>query len=264
MSTWETNIVSANLAAGEEQLLSLLYGLHFPEYKIYKDGTDKVIGFDDKRFNKRILEIKEEKICIIENIYNTFCELRGIDTLSNCNVIEIGPGAGIMANWLSPKIKHLNCVDISKSILDYCKEQNQEHKNISYHLIEGELEFSKIKNIDFVYAQSVFIHLTILDFYLYFQELYNSLNKGALIYIDIIDCDVEEFTLQEDEFQRQLFYLQKEYTKGHIKALYHANSSSALTKTANKLGYELVWSHKSVFSPANISLIYKKVGQSVI
>ena len=264
MTLWETNI-KRDLAVGDEQLLSLLYGIHMPDYKIYKDGTDKLIGFDDKRFNKRILEIKEEKIYImVKYIYNTFCELRGIDTLSNCNVIEIGPGAGIMANWLSPKIKHLNCVDISKSILDYCKEQNQEHKNISYHLIEGGLEFSKIKNIDFVYAQSVFIHLTILDFYLYFQELYNSLNKDALIYIDIIDCDAEEFTLQEDEFQRQLFYLQKLYTKGHIKTLYHANSSSALTKTANKLGYELVWSHKSVFRPVNISLIYKKVGQSVI
>ena len=80
-----------------------------------------------------------------------------------------------------------------------------------------------------------------------------------MIYIDIIDCDVEEFTLQEDEFQRQLFYLQKLYKKRHIKTLYHVNSSSALTKTANKLGYELVWSQGSIYNPANVSLIYKKV-----
>ena len=239
MSLWETN-------NKKSKLLSLLYGVDVTQYKT------------EEELNERLSELREEKTSIIENmIVSNILENYDVP-LDKCNAVEIGPGAGIMLDWLAPKINHLDCVDISETILNGCKEQNKQHKNVSYNLIE-KLEFPNLKDIDFVYSQSVFIHLSILDFYLYFKELYKVLKPNGLIYIDIIDCDVEEFTLQEDEFQRQLFYLQKEYTKGHIKALYHVNSSSALTKTANKLGYELVWSHKSVFSSVNISLIYKKV-----
>ena len=84
------------------------------------------------------------------------------------------------------------------------------------------------------------------------------MKPNGLIYIDIIDCDVEEFTLEEDEFQRQLFYLQKEYKKG-VTTLYHVNSSNALNKVAKQLGYELIWTQSSIFNSANVSLIYKKI-----
>ena len=245
MSLWETNSKESKLSFGEAQLLSLLYGIHLPDYKTKEELENK------------LSEVKQEKTNVIGYIYNTICEAKGVDTLSDCNAVEIGPGAGIMLDWLAPKINHLSCVDISQTILNGCKEQNKQHKNVSYHLIE-ELEFPNLKDIDFVYSQSVFIHLSILDFYLYFKELHKVLKPNGLIYIDIIDCDVEEFTLEEDEFQRQLFYLQKEYKKG-VTTLYHVNSSNALNRVAKELGYELVWRQSSIFNPANVSLIYKKI-----
>ena len=236
---WETN-------NKKSELLSLLYGVDITQYKT------------EEELNERLSELKEEKTSIIENmIVSNILENYDV-SLDKCNVVEIGPGAGIMLNWLAPQINHLHCVDISETILNGCKEQNKQHKNVSYHLIEGNIDFSKIKNIDFVYSQSVFIHLSILDFYIYFKQLYKSLNTGGLIYIDIIDCDVKEFTLQEDEFQRQLHYLELDYLMG-TKTLYHVNSSSTLVKTANDLGYELVWSQGSIYNSANVSLIFKKV-----
>tara|TARA_B110000495_G_C22789906_1_gene461747 strand:- start:36 stop:752 length:717 start_codon:yes stop_codon:yes gene_type:complete len=238
MSSWETN-------NDQSKLLSLLYGIDVTQYKT------------EDELNKRLSELKEEKTSIIKNmiIHNI---LKNYDiSLDKCSVIEIGPGAGIMSNWLLPKIEHLYCIDISKSILNYCKEQHTKYNNVSYNLIE-KLEFPNLKDIDFVYSQSVFIHLSILDFYLYFKELYKVLKPNGLIYIDIIDCDVDEFTLQEDEFQRQLQLLKQGYTTG-VKTLYHVNSGKVLNQVAKELGYELVWSQGSIFNPANVGLIYKKI-----
>ena len=238
MILWETN-------NKKSELLSLLYGVDVTQYKT------------EEELNERLSELKEEKTSIIENmIVSNILENYDVP-LDKCNAIEIGPGAGIMLDWLAPQINHLDCVDISETILNGCKEQSKQHKNVSYHLIE-KLEFPNLKDIDFVYSQSVFIHLSILDFYLYFKELHKVLKPNGLIYIDIIDCDVEEFTLEEDEFQKQLYYLQQDYTMG-IKTLYHVNSGKALNRVAKELGYELVWRLSSIFNPANVSLIYKKI-----
>jgi SAM-dependent methyltransferase len=238
MSSWETN-------NDQSKLLSLLYGIDVTQYKT------------EDELNKRLSELKEEKTSIIKNMIIPNI-LKNYDiSLDKCSAIEIGPGAGIMSNWLLPKIEHLYCIDISKSILNYCKEQHTKYDNVSYNLIE-KLEFPNLKDIDFVYSQSVFIHLSILDFYLYFKELYKVLKPNGLIYIDIIDCDVDEFTLQEDEFQRQLQLLKQGYTTG-VKTLYHVNSGKVLNQVAKELGYELVWSQGSIFNPANVGLIYKKI-----
>ena len=238
MSLWETN-------NEKSKLLSLLYGVDVTQYKT------------EEELNERLSELREEKTSIIENmIVSNILENYDVP-LDKCNAVEIGPGAGIMLDWLAPQINHLSCVDISETILNGCKEQNKQHKNVSYNLIE-KLEFPNLKDIDFVYSQSVFIHLSILDFYIYFKELYKVLKPNGLIYIDIIDCDVEEFTLEEDEFQRQLFHLQKEYKKG-VTTLYHVNSGKVLNGVAKELGYELVWRQSSIFNLSNVSLIYKKL-----
>ena len=238
MSLWETN-------NEKSKLLSLLYGVDVTQYKT------------EEELIERLSELREEKTSIIENmIVSNILENYDVP-LDKCNAVEIGPGAGIMLDWLAPKINHLSCVDISETILNGCKEQNKQHKNVSYNLIE-KLEFPNLKDIDFVYSQSVFIHLSILDFYLYFKELYKVLKPNGLIYIDIIDCDVDEFTLQEDEFQRQLQLLKQGYTTG-VKTLYHVNSGKVLNGVAKELGYELVWRQSSIFNLSNVSLIYKKL-----
>ena len=176
MSLWETN-------NKQSKLLHLLYGVDVTQYKT------------EEELNERLSELKEEKTSIIENmIVSNILENYDVP-LDKCNAVEIGPGAGIMLDWLAPQINHLYCVDISETILNGCKEQNKQHKNVSYNLIK-KLEFPNLKNIDFVYSQSVFIHLGVIDFYAYLKELKNSLNKGGLIYIDIIDGDLDCFNFE--------------------------------------------------------------------
>ena len=166
MSSWETN-------NDQSKLLSLLYGIDVTQYKT------------EDELNKRLSELKEEKTSIIKNMIIPNI-LKNYDiSLDKCSVIEIGPGAGIMSNWLLPKIEHLYCIDISKSILNYCKEQHTKYNNVSYNLIE-KLEFPNLKDIDFVYSQSVFIHLSILDFYLYFKELYKVLKPNGLMLMNLL------------------------------------------------------------------------------
>ena len=240
MSLWETNNEKG-------KLLSLLYGVDVTQYKT------------EEELNERLSELREEKTSIIENmIVSNILENYDVP-LDKCNAVEIGPGAGIMLDWLAPKINHLHCLDISKSILESCYSQNQQHKNVSYHFIEGALELSSLKNIDFVYSQSVFIHLSVLDFYVYFEELYNCLKPGGLIYIDIINSDDSGFSLQEKEYQNQLTNYKALYnTDVSIKTLYHANSLSVLTKVAEDFGYSLIWSKNSINNSSNVSLIFRK------
>lgn len=247
MSLWEINVKESSLEVGRAQLLSLLYGIHLPSYD------------SQKELNKKINEIKKEKIYIIKDMIITEILNNYNKKLKDCNVIEIGPGAGIMLDWLAPKVNHLHCLDISKSILESCYSENQQHENVSYHFIEGSLELSSLKNIDFVYSQSVFIHLSVLDFYVYFEELYNCLKPGGLIYIDIINSDDSNFSLQEKEYQNQLSNYKALYnTDASIKTLYHANSLSVLTKIAKDFGYSLIWSQNSINNSSNVSLIFRK------
>ena len=151
MSLWETN-------NEKSKLLSLLYGVDVTQYKT------------EEELNERLSELREEKTSIIENmIVSNILENYDVP-LDKCNAVEIGPGAGIMLDWLAPKINHLSCVDISETILNGCKEQNKQHKNVSYNLIE-KLEFPNLKDIDFVYSQSVFIHLEYFRLLFIFQRI---------------------------------------------------------------------------------------------
>ena len=104
-----------------------MYGVDVTQYKT------------EEELNERLSELKEEKTSIIENmIVSNILENYDIP-LDKCNAVEIGPGAGIMLDWLAPQINHLHCVDISETILNGCKEQNKQHK----------FNIGKLKNIGF-------------------------------------------------------------------------------------------------------------------
>ena len=114
-----------------------------------------------------------------------------------------------------------------------------------------------------VYSQNVFIHLSLFDFYIYFKDLYPLLKTNALIWIDIIDGDVEKFTFNEQELQRQL-NLYKEFVDysgkyQNLKTMFYLNSKSALEKIGKELGYHLVWSESSKYNLSNVMLLFKKI-----
>ena len=232
----------------------------------------------EKDLKKRLSEIKEEKISLIELITDKMSELKGKtrDEFLNKDIkaVEIGPGEGIMAKWLSEYVGHVYCFDISVNMLDTCKNYTSKNKNVSTHLIGYHpVNHKQISDyligrgmgngIDMVYSQSVFIHLSPFDFYIYFKDLYPLLKTNALIWIDINDGDLEKFTFNDKELQRQLDTYKEfvDYSGKYqnLKTMFYINSKSTLEKIGNELGYELVWSEGSIYMDNNVSLIFKKI-----
>jgi len=232
----------------------------------------------EKDLKKRLSEIKEEKISLIELITDKMSELKGKtrDEFLNKDIkaVEIGPGEGIMAKWLSDYVGHVYCFDISENMLDACKKYTSKIKNISTHLIGYHpVNHKQISDyligrgmgngIDMVYSQSVFIHLSPFDFYIYFKDLYPFLKTNALIWIDITDGDVEKFTFNDKSLQIQLDTYKEfvDYSGKYqnLKTMFYINSKSTLEKIGNELGYELVWSEGSIYMDNNVSLIFKKI-----
>ena len=242
-----------------DKLYSLLYGIDVET---------------ESNLEKRLSDVRREKIWIIEIITDKMSKLNGKTRdeflNKNINALEIGPGEGIMANWLSEYVGQVHCFDISKSMLDACNTYNSKNTNVStYHIgynVDKSKQISdylKKDSVDMAYSQSVFIHLSPFDFYIYFKDLYPILKTNALIWIDIIDTDVEEFTFNEQELKRQL-NTYKEFVDSSsqynvLKTLYYINSKSAMKKIGKELGYDLIWSENSKYNPSNVSLIFKKV-----
>lgn len=233
-----------------------LYGIDFNDYFVM-DDLNKVKSFRIDEFNKRILEIENEKRWHASHIHTQICKLKEIESLKECKALEIGSGTGVMANWMSDKVNLLHCLDINPQLIQYCKEFNKDKNNIEYHLIEDSIDLTHIKNIDFVYSQAVFIHLGVIDFYVYLKELYKSLNKGGIIYIDIIDGDLDSFNFEEVEMKRQATALKTFYKDG-TSFLFTINSSTILTKVAKELGYELILKDQMNSDIPNVTLAFKK------
>jgi len=252
----QTNIVSLLDGFNWNSLMGL-YGIDFRDYFIM-DEFGKMKDFRIKDFNNRILDVEKEKRWFAQYIHNKICEMKGIDSLKECNGIEIGSGTGVMAEWMASRVKHLTCVDIDEDLLAYCMDTHKEFKNVSHHLIKQSLDFSMHKNIDFVYSQSVFIHLGVIDFYTYLKELYKSLNKGGIIYIDIIDGDLDCFNFEEAEMKRQALALKTFYNEG-TGYLFTVNSTACLTKVAKEVGYELISVDNMNKELPNTHLIFKKL-----
>jgi ubiquinone/menaquinone biosynthesis C-methylase UbiE len=250
--------LESNMWEDNKKLYLLLYGIDVNS---------------EKDLKKRLSEIKEEKISLIELIVDKMSEVKGKtrDEFLNKDIkaVEIGPGEGIMAKWLSKYVDHVYCFDVSENMLDACKNYISKNKNISTHLIGYNTEhFKQISDylekdsIDMVYSQSVFIHLSPYDFYIYFKDLYPLLKTNALLWIDIIDSDVEKFTFNEKELQKQMDSYKQFFDFGqyeNLKTMYYINSKSALEKIGKELGYHLVWSESSIYNPTNVSLIFKKI-----
>ena len=232
----------------------------------------------EKDLEKKLSEIKEEKIYIMGCIVDKMSELKGKtrDEFLNKDIkaVEIGPGEGIMAKWLSDYVDHVYCFDISNSMLDACKNYTSKNKNVSTHLIgyhpvnhkqisDYLIDRGMGNSIDMVYSLSVFIHLSPFDFYIYFKDLYPLLKTNALICIDIIDGDAEKFTFNDKSLQIQLDTYKEfvDYSGKYqnLKIMFYINSKSTLEKIGNELGYELVWSEDSIYMGNNVSLIFKKI-----
>ena len=105
------------LDGGAWSSLMGLYGVDFKDY-FTMDEVNKVQNFQIKEFNERILEIEDEKRWFAEFFHNEICKIKEVDSLKECNGIEIGSGTGVMAEWMSDKVNHLTCIFSNRSCFE--------------------------------------------------------------------------------------------------------------------------------------------------
>lgn len=149
-------------------------------------------------------------------------------------VIDLGPGYGLIANFIAPKVKQLHCVDISSSFLDKCNQTLAHHDNIKFHLINyGDM--SPFKNIDAVYCVAVFIHFNIFDVAIYLKEIHRILTPGGTFLFDFYDAD--NFDYNDAVVQRHLALYNTD--RNAIFTNINFNNKKVVENIANNIGFKL-------------------------
>jgi len=153
---------------------------------------------------------------------------------NNSTVIDLGPGVGFIASYLVDKVKHLHCVDISKSFLDKSEEILGHNPNVSFQLIKhGNL--SMFSNIDAIYCVAVFIHFNLYDIAIYLEEMHKALSPNGKVLIDFYDAEYLEPT--DPVFQRHklLYKLDRQAIVTNI----NFNSKQAVINICEHVGFDV-------------------------
>ena len=162
--------------------------------------------------------------CIVEhlNINNT-------DT-----VLDIGPGLGFIASFVSPYCEKLICTDISSSFLAKARDLLQSFNNVECRKINhGDL--SAFRGIDKIYCLAVFIHFNIYDVGIYLEQVYNSLKPGGKFLFDFLDADNFDPTNEVYQRHKQRYT----YNKDALSTNINFNSKSAVEKLCIHYGFDV-------------------------
>ncbi len=111
-------------------------------------------------------------------------------------VLEIGPGSGLIAKEIAPKVQKYICADISDVVLKKSKQMLHDEKinNVDFLQIRDDNAFDLKEKVDIVVINSV------VQFYINYSELekvisscLNILNEGGIIFIgDIRDPEFRD------------------------------------------------------------------------
>jgi len=198
MSKWDSNI--------DQGLLKLYVGTTYNNLE--ELGAEK--------------EIQAKRIVKYLNINNT-------DT-----VLDIGPGLGFVASFVSPQCEKLICTDISSSFLIKATALLQSFNNIECKKMKhGDL--SAFTSIDKIYCMAVFIHFNIYDVGIYLEQVYNSLKPGGKFLFDFYDADKFEPTNEVYQRHKQIYAHNKDSLSKNI----NFNSKSAVEKLCIHYGFDV-------------------------
>lgn len=198
MSNWDSNI--------DQELLKLYVGTTYNNLE--ELGAEK--------------EIQAKRIVEYLNINNT-------DT-----VLDIGPGLGFIASFVSPHCEKLICTDISSSFLAKANGLLQSFNNVEYIKINhGDL--SAFTGIDKIYCMAVFIHFNIYDVGIYLEQVYDSLKPGGKFLFDFLDADKFEPTNEVYQRHKQRYANNKDALSTNI----NFNSKSAVEKLCIHCGFDV-------------------------
>jgi 2-polyprenyl-3-methyl-5-hydroxy-6-metoxy-1,4-benzoquinol methylase len=150
-------------------------------------------------------------------------------------VVDLGSGCGFIARVVAPLCERVHCLDISGEFLDFCREELRDFGNVEFDRIEfGDLSSLAGKKINKGYANAVFIHFNLFDIVMYFQQLFEVLEPGALFVLGMSDTDCLD--IKND---RYFGVVLDAYTRNRREpTLMHWNSSKAVCGAAEKIGFK--------------------------
>jgi len=125
-------------------------------------------------------------------------------------VAEIGSGGGRLASIVAPRVRRLECFDISVDMLKLCREALNKHDpplmNTGFTLLSGDdCEFPPRFHgaFDLVYSLDVFPHLDLHTMFAYFRSMTSILKPGGAIAISTANLAAP---LGFDRFAKQRKY----------------------------------------------------------
>jgi cyclopropane fatty-acyl-phospholipid synthase-like methyltransferase len=150
-------------------------------------------------------------------------------------VIDLGSGCGFIANHIAGSVQSLQCVDISGSFLDYARQINQTHPNVSYHQISY-ADMSNLASVTAIYSVAVFIHFNLYDCYLYLQQCYNRLRPQGRMLFDILNDACIDITLPRWQRHSARYLQDRDCTFINV----HYNNPAAVMDIARQVGFSIV------------------------
>lgn len=156
--------------------------------------------------------------------------------------LEVGSGAGHMAQFFASQVKHLYCVDISESFLQAAEKTCKTKRNISYHLISNfDLHFIKDHSVDVIFSHAVFIHLNLYDVFHYLNVFSRILSERGRIYFDFLSAD-QLVCAESVVFQEHANNYKSDQSS--LPLLLSYQSEKVIKKIAKQLGFIVLHSHE--------------------
>lgn len=181
--------------------------------------------------------------CLDSIIQNKYHESQNIiqylELSQEDRVMDLGSGCGFIANQIANTVKSLQCVDVSKSFLDYAKKINCKHHNVSYHQIPF-ANLSGLHPVTSIYSVAVFIHFNLYDCYLYLKQCYNCLESQGRMLFDILNDSHIDTTLPRWQRHSDRYAIDRL----NIFTNVHYNNPESVLRIARQVGFNI----KTVFN----------------
>jgi len=152
-------------------------------------------------------EMDDDRVSNVENIANSIIGNISLDR--SMHIMDFGSGTGLLLERISPLVKKITAVDISKSMNEKLS-QKRENLGCELDILEIDLETVSIETkFDGIISSMTMHHVK--DIYTMFLKFHKLLNEGGVIAISDLDSEDGSFHTEDTGiyhfgFNRDEFY----------------------------------------------------------